>query len=52
MTIHVFTFDYFFIPSSFFQIRVVFVKMGNESSIPLEMCANFDADEIKRLGKR
>jgi serine/threonine-protein phosphatase 2B regulatory subunit len=26
--------------------------MGNESSLPLEMCATFDADEIKRLGKR
>ena len=26
--------------------------MGNEASLPLEMCATFDADEIKRLGKR
>jgi serine/threonine-protein phosphatase 2B regulatory subunit len=26
--------------------------MGNESSLPLELCATFDADEIKRLGKR
>ncbi|XP_050047854.2 calcineurin subunit B type 2 isoform X4 [Dermacentor andersoni] len=26
--------------------------MGNESSLPMEMCSNFDADEIKRLGKR
>ncbi|KAG9509022.1 Calcineurin subunit B type 2 [Fragariocoptes setiger] len=26
--------------------------MGNEQSIPMEMCSNFDADEIKRLGKR
>ena len=28
------------------------IRMGNEASLPLEMCANFDADEIKRLGKR
>ncbi|KAF1375489.1 hypothetical protein PFLUV_G00220730, partial [Perca fluviatilis] len=27
-------------------------KMGNEASFPLEMCSHFDADEIKRLGKR
>ncbi|KAF4090006.1 hypothetical protein AMELA_G00044810 [Ameiurus melas] len=27
-------------------------KMGNEASYPLEMCSHFDADEIKRLGKR
>ncbi|KAI2805752.1 Calcineurin subunit B type 2, partial [Blomia tropicalis] len=26
--------------------------MGNEASLPMEMCSNFDADEIKRLGKR
>ena len=26
--------------------------MGNEASLPLDMCATFDADEIKRLGKR
>ncbi|XP_035975186.1 calcineurin subunit B type 1 isoform X2 [Halichoerus grypus] len=26
--------------------------MGNEASYPLEMCSHFDADEIKRLGKR
>ncbi|KAJ4948509.1 hypothetical protein JOQ06_020042 [Pogonophryne albipinna] len=26
--------------------------MGNEGSFPLEMCTHFDADEIKRLGKR
>ncbi|XP_076359783.1 calcineurin subunit B type 2-like isoform X2 [Tachypleus tridentatus] len=26
--------------------------MGNETSLPMEMCSNFDADEIKRLGKR
>ncbi|KAK4887030.1 hypothetical protein RN001_003301 [Aquatica leii] len=26
--------------------------MGNESSLPMELCSNFDADEIKRLGKR
>lgn len=26
--------------------------MGNEASYPLEMCTHFDADEIKRLGKR
>jgi len=26
--------------------------MGNESSLPLELGATFDADEIKRLGKR
>ena len=28
------------------------VTMGNESSLPLDMCATFDAEEIKRLGKR
>merc|ERR1711899_631500 len=27
-------------------------KMGNESSLPMELGATFDADEIKRLGKR
>merc|ERR1711874_688551 len=27
-------------------------NMGNEASLPLDMCATFDADEIKRLGKR
>ncbi|KAF9414905.1 hypothetical protein HW555_007296 [Spodoptera exigua] len=26
--------------------------MGNENSIPMELCSNFDADEIRRLGKR
>jgi len=26
--------------------------MGNETSLPLELGATFDADEIKRLGKR
>lgn len=26
--------------------------MGNEASIQLEMCSTFDADEIRRLGKR
>ncbi|XP_013793679.1 calcineurin subunit B type 2-like [Limulus polyphemus] len=26
--------------------------MGNETSLPVELCSNFDADEIKRLGKR
>lgn len=26
--------------------------MGNEASLPMEMATNFDADEIKRLGKR
>ncbi|KAJ8046074.1 Calcineurin subunit B type 2 [Holothuria leucospilota] len=26
--------------------------MGNEASLPMEMCSNFDADEIRRLGKR
>ncbi|CAH1104053.1 calcineurin subunit B type 2 [Tribolium castaneum] len=26
--------------------------MGNESSLPMELCSNFDADEIRRLGKR
>ena len=31
---------------------VISDKMGNEASLPLEMCATFDADEIKRLGKR
>ncbi|XP_031198709.1 calcineurin subunit B type 1 isoform X1 [Mastomys coucha] len=27
-------------------------REGNEASYPLEMCSHFDADEIKRLGKR
>ena len=27
-------------------------NMGNEASLPLDMCATFDAEEIKRLGKR
>lgn len=26
--------------------------MGNESSLPLELVSNFDAEEIRRLGKR
>ncbi|OQV15884.1 Calcineurin subunit B type 2 [Hypsibius exemplaris] len=26
--------------------------MGNEASLQMEMCSTFDADEIKRLGKR
>lgn len=26
--------------------------MGNEQSIPVELCTNFDIEEIKRLGKR
>jgi serine/threonine-protein phosphatase 2B regulatory subunit len=26
--------------------------MGNETSLPLELCSTFDAEEIKRLGKR
>jgi len=26
--------------------------MGNESSLPMELCSTFDMDEIKRLGKR
>lgn len=26
--------------------------MGNEASLPLELCSTFDAEEIKRLGKR
>jgi len=26
--------------------------MGNVSTLPLEMCANFDADEIRRLARR
>ncbi|XP_053661028.1 calcineurin subunit B type 2 [Anopheles marshallii] len=25
---------------------------GNETSLPMELCSNFDADEIRRLGKR
>ncbi|XP_018026876.1 calcineurin subunit B type 2 isoform X3 [Hyalella azteca] len=27
-------------------------QKGNDSSLPMEMCSNFDADEIRRLGKR
>lgn len=26
--------------------------MGNEVTLPMELCSTFDADEIKRLGKR
>lgn len=26
--------------------------MGNEQSIPMEMCSTFDMEELKRLGKR
>jgi Ca2+-binding EF-hand superfamily protein len=26
--------------------------MGNEASLPMELATNFDAEEIKRLGKR
>ncbi|KFB36433.1 AGAP004298-PB-like protein [Anopheles sinensis] len=26
--------------------------LGNETSLPMELCSNFDADEIRRLGKR
>jgi len=26
--------------------------MGNESSLPMELCSTFDIEEIKRLGKR
>nr|ABV60402.1 calcineurin subunit B [Artemia franciscana] len=26
--------------------------MGNESSLPMELCSTFDPDEIRRLGKR
>jgi len=26
--------------------------MGNETSLPMEMCSNFDADELKRLARR
>ena len=28
------------------------VTQGNETSIPMEMCANFDAEELKRLARR
>lgn len=28
------------------------LKMGNEASLQMEMATNFDAEEIKRLGKR
>uniref|UniRef100_A0AC11AM86 Protein phosphatase 3 regulatory subunit B, alpha n=1 Tax=Ovis aries TaxID=9940 RepID=A0AC11AM86_SHEEP len=38
------------------QQREFYMKLdgrkGNEASYPLEMCSHFDADEIKRLGKR
>jgi len=26
--------------------------MGNEQSLPMEMCSNFDADELRRLARR
>lgn len=37
-----------------FNISAVFhrLNMGNENSLPMELCSNFDADEIRRLGKR
>ena len=31
---------------------VLFSLQGNADSLPMEMCSTFDADEIKRLGKR
>uniref|UniRef100_G3VV40 Protein phosphatase 3 regulatory subunit B, alpha n=1 Tax=Sarcophilus harrisii TaxID=9305 RepID=G3VV40_SARHA len=38
----------------FTQLKVtqLWPTKGNEASYPLEMCSHFDADEIKRLGKR
>lgn len=33
-------------------MRFIFLEQGNENSLPMELCSNFDADEIKRLGKR
>ncbi|KAK1803025.1 hypothetical protein P4O66_021562, partial [Electrophorus voltai] len=32
--------------------ETLYTDEGNEASYPLEMCSHFDADEIKRLGKR
>ncbi|CAG0891634.1 unnamed protein product [Cyprideis torosa] len=32
--------------------QIAAVREGNESSLPMEMCSNFDAEEIRRLGKR
>lgn len=37
---------------TYIKEKLIFIKMGNESSLPMEMCSNFDADEIRRLGKR
>jgi len=38
--------------SSLLQEDLIADIMGNEASLPLDMCATFDAEEIKRLGKR
>lgn len=35
-----------------FFICSCFGLKGNETSLPMEMCSTFDAEEIKRLGKR
>ncbi|KOX79038.1 Calcineurin subunit B type 2 [Melipona quadrifasciata] len=37
--------------SSVMQLFEV-LRYGNESSLPMELCSNFDVDEIRRLGKR
>uniref|UniRef100_A0A915CEB1 EF-hand domain-containing protein n=2 Tax=Ascarididae TaxID=6250 RepID=A0A915CEB1_PARUN len=33
-------------------IRGIVCEMGNESSLPMEMCSNFDAYELRRLARR
>lgn len=35
-----------------FHCISVLLTQGNADSLPMEMCSTFDADEIKRLGKR
>jgi len=39
-------------PTQFVSRSQQYLKMGNESSLPMELCSTFDAEEIKRLGKR
>ena len=40
------------LPSQLVTRSQHYLKMGNESSLPMELCSTFDAEEIKRLGKR
>ena len=44
-----------YLPIKYLKLVVLcckaYTKMGNEGSLPMD-CAAFDADEIRRLGKR